>query len=50
VDLATGKPTWEYNSPEIIGHVTFASDSRHLAVSLATGVIYLVRLGPATVK
>ena len=49
-DMAGGKPTWEYNSPEVIGHVTFASDSRHLAVSFATGVIYIIRLGPSTVK
>lgn len=49
-DAAAWKPLWEYNCPEAIGHVTFASDSRHLAVSLSTGVIYIIRLATATVK
>ena len=49
-DLATSKPVWEANFSENIGHVTFASDSRHLAVSLATGVIYIIRLAPPEVK
>jgi len=49
-DLASWKQLWEGNFGEAIGHVTFASDSRHLAVSLGTGVIYIIRLGPAEMK
>jgi len=50
LDMATGKPVWDTNFAEQIGHVTFASDSRHLVVSLATGVIYIVRLAAPTLK
>jgi WD40 repeat protein len=49
-DVATWKVVWEYQSPEAISHLTFASDSRHLAISFATGVIYIVRLGTPAVK
>jgi WD40 repeat protein len=42
-DLATGKQRrWTFQ--EQIGHMAYASDSRHLAVSLGTGVVYLLRL------
>jgi WD40 repeat protein len=45
-DLATWKSIWEGNFSENVAHLEFASDSRHLAVSLATGVIYIIRLVP----
>jgi WD40 repeat protein len=45
-DMESGKSTWGADFQEQIGNVTFASDSRHLAVSLATGVIYILRLAP----
>jgi WD40 repeat protein len=43
-EVATGNQLWEANLGETIGSVSFASDSRHLAVSLGTGVIYILRL------
>jgi WD40 repeat protein len=46
-DLATGKRLHEWTFPETIGNVAFASDGRHLAVALGTGVIYVLRLAPA---
>ena len=45
-DQATRKVVWECTSPEIVSEVVFASDSRHLALSMATGVIYILRLAP----
>jgi WD40 repeat protein len=45
-DLATGKRLKQWALPEQIGFATFASDSRHLGVSLGTGVIYVFRLAP----
>src|SRR5205807_1645009 len=45
-DVATWKPLWEFSCPELIGNITFASDSRHLAISLSTGVVYIIRLAP----
>ncbi len=49
-DLASWKPLWESKFGEPISNATFASDSRHLAVSLSTGVIYLFRLAPPELK
>jgi WD40 repeat protein len=43
-DLATGKRLQQWTLPEIVSNVAYASDSRHLAVSLPTGVIYILRL------
>lgn len=45
-DLATGKRLKQWTLQELVGNMTFASDSRHLAVSLTTGVVYLLRLEP----
>jgi WD40 repeat protein len=50
LDVATGKTIWEYVSPELISDVTFASDSRHLALSMGPGLIYIIRLAPPEVK
>jgi len=46
-DLASGKRLKQWALQELVGNMTFASDSRHLAVSLTTGVVYLLRLEPA---
>jgi WD40 repeat protein len=43
-DLVSGKRIQQWALPEYISNVAYASDSRHLAVSLATGVIYILRL------
>jgi WD40 repeat protein len=43
-DLASGKRLREWGFAETVQHVAFAPDSRHLAVSLATGVVYVLRL------
>ncbi len=45
-DAASGKRLKGWAIPETIGWVAYSLDSRHLAVSLGTGVIYLLRLGP----
>jgi WD40 repeat protein len=45
-DLATGKPRLSWTIPETIGCSAISSDSRHVALGLATGVIYVLRLGP----
>ena len=38
----------KWNIPENIGHVSWAGDSRHLAVTAGTGAVYVLRLsGPA---
>ena len=42
----TGKVLHNVSLAEAIGSITFANDSRHLAVTLATGVVYILRLGP----
>jgi WD40 repeat protein len=47
-DLPSGKRVKEWSLNEQLGCVTVSADSRHLAVSLATGVIYLLRLAPPT--
>lgn len=49
-DLATETLLREFSLEEAITHVCFASDSRHLAVSLVTGVIYIFRLTPPEMK
>jgi len=43
-ELATGKRLKEWVFPERTGALAFAPDSRHLAVSLGTGVVYVLRL------
>jgi WD40 repeat protein len=45
-DMATGKRQQQWSLPESVANVAYASDSRHLAVSLLTGVIYILRLAP----
>jgi WD40 repeat protein len=49
-DLASGKRVREWTFPETLGGVALSHDSRHLAVGLGTGVVYILRLGPATAK
>jgi hypothetical protein len=46
-DAASGKRIHDFSFPEAMGSVTFANDSRHLAVTVRTGVVYVLRLGPA---
>lgn len=46
-DLDTGKSLQEWNFPESVYGLSWASDSRHLAVGYGTGVINILRLaGP----
>ena len=45
-DLATGKRLWEWAPEEYVHSLTFAADSRHVAVSLGTGPVYVLRLAP----
>jgi WD40 repeat protein len=45
-DLDTGKSLQVWTLPESIAGVAFASDGRHLAVALGTGVINVLRLAP----
>jgi WD40 repeat protein len=45
-DLAGGRRPRELMFHEGVVGLAMASDSRHLAVGLATGVVYLLRLGP----
>ena len=47
VDLATGKRLYEWTFNELVGGVAITTDGRHLAVGLATGVIYVLRIDPA---
>jgi WD40 repeat protein len=49
-DLATGKRLRQWSIPEVIGHMAYASDSRHLAIALGTGVVYILRLPPPTLE
>jgi WD40 repeat protein len=44
-DLLTGKRLHEWALHENVGRPAYAADSRHLAIPLATGVIYILRLG-----
>jgi WD40 repeat protein len=43
-DLAAKKPRWEWSLPEYVGATAWAADSRHLSISLTTGVTYILRL------
>jgi WD40 repeat protein len=47
-DLATKRRLREWTMEELVGGLAFAPDSRHLAVTLATGVIYILRLEALT--
>jgi WD40 repeat protein len=49
-DLASGKRVREWTFTEQLGGIALAHDSRHLAVGLGTGVIYVLRLGEAVAK
>jgi WD40 repeat protein len=44
LDAATRKKLREWSLPEYVGVEAFSPDSRYLAISLATGVIYVLRL------
>ena len=46
-DLRNGKRVKAWTMQENVANVAYASDSRHLAVSLFTGVVYILRLAPA---
>jgi WD40 repeat protein len=46
-DLTTGKPFRGWDLAENPGGLAFAPDSRHLAVALATGPVYVLRLAAA---
>jgi WD40 repeat protein len=43
IDVRTGKPASKWTMPEQVAHLTLASDGRHLAVGLETGVVYIMR-------
>jgi WD40 repeat protein len=47
-DAATKKPRFEWALPEYVGTMTFAPDSRHVALTLWTGVVYVLRLEEAS--
>jgi WD40 repeat protein len=49
-DLLTGKRLREWTFAEQLGGLALSHDSRHLAVGLGTGVVYILRLGPATTR
>jgi WD40 repeat protein len=49
-DLPSGKRLHEWVFQENIGTMAASSDSRHLAVPLATGVVYVLRLRPAELR
>jgi WD40 repeat protein len=49
-DLLSGKRLREWTFAEQLGGLALSHDSRHLAVGLGTGVVYILRLGPATTK
>jgi WD40 repeat protein len=46
-DIASGKRLWEWATNERITGVSLASDGRHIAVPLHTGVVYVIRLSPS---
>jgi WD40 repeat protein len=46
-EWAIGKRLWEWSPPENTYRATFAADSRHLVIPLATGVLYVMRLDGA---
>jgi hypothetical protein len=46
-DATNGKTIQKWSLPESVGHVSWAGDSRHLAITAATGVVYVYRMsGP----
>jgi WD40 repeat protein len=45
-DATTGKRVREWGLPEMVTALAIASDSRHLAIALSTGVVYVLRLAP----
>ena len=47
LDIATGKRLYEWTFNEVLGGVAVTTDGRHVAVGLATGVIYVLRIDPA---
>ena len=47
LDIATGKRLYEWTFNEQLGGVAITTDGRHVAVGLATGVIYVLRIDPA---
>ncbi len=47
LDIATGKRLYEWTFNEPLGGVAITTDGRHVAVGLATGVIYVLRIDPA---
>ena len=47
LDLVTGKRLYEWAFDEQLGGVAITTDGRHVAVGLATGVIYVLRIDPA---
>jgi WD40 repeat protein len=49
-DTATKKPRFEWALPEYVGTMTFAPDSRHVALTLWTGVVYVMRLEEGSTK
>jgi len=44
-DIASGRRLFEWVFQESIGRMAVSADSRHLAVGLTTGVVYILRLG-----
>ena len=49
-DAATGKRVKEWAFNEQMGGVAISGDSRHVAVGLGTGVIYVLRIAKASGK
>jgi WD40 repeat protein len=49
-ELASGKRVREWTFAETLGGLALSHDSRHLAVGLGTGVVYILRLGPPATK
>ncbi len=45
-EKASGRRLYEWTFQENIGLMAISSDSRHLAVGLVTGVVYVMRLAP----
>jgi WD40 repeat protein len=46
-EMATGKRLHQWDLAETPGQMAFAPDSRHLAVTIATGPVYVLRLAEA---
>jgi hypothetical protein len=44
LNASSGQRLRHWMFPEALGHIAFAPDSRHLAIALGNGVIYLLRL------